>query len=66
MQDLVEVMIACTASEAIDRLSGYAELGIDEVIVTCNMGFESARVMDGMHRLAEDVMPHLKSIQAVA
>lgn len=66
VEQLGENLIACTAPEAIDRLAEYAELGIDEVIVTCNMGFESAQVMDGMHRLAEDVMPHLKSIKAVA
>jgi len=65
-KELGESLVACTAPEAIDRLAEYAELGIDEVIVTCNMGFESAQVMEGMHRLAEDVMPHLKSIKAVA
>lgn len=65
-EELGKSLIACTAPEAVDRLAEYAELGIDEVIVTCNLGFESARVMDGMHRLAEDVMPHLKSIKEVA
>ena len=43
----------------VDRLSEYAELGIDEMIVTCNFGQPQHDTLDMMERMARDVMPHL-------
>ena len=50
-------VLICGANEMIDRLSAYAELGIDEIIVSANFGQEQVAVLDMMSRLASDVMP---------
>ncbi len=50
-------ILICGQDELIDRLSAYAELGIDEIISSSNFGQEQAEVLEMMQRLAEDVMP---------
>ena len=57
MADFRANILICGQGEMIDRLSTYAELGIDEVISSSNFGQEQAEVIDMMSRLAEDVMP---------
>lgn len=52
-------VLICETSEMIDRLSAYAELGIDEVIASANFGQDQAEVLDMMSRLASDVMPKI-------
>ncbi len=47
----------------IDRLSAYAEAGIDEVISTSNYGQSQAETLDMMARFASEVMPHLKGLR---
>lgn len=54
-------LIICTAAEMIDRLSAYAELGIDEAITTSNYGQSQAETLDMMARFAAEVMPHVKN-----
>jgi alkanesulfonate monooxygenase SsuD/methylene tetrahydromethanopterin reductase-like flavin-dependent oxidoreductase (luciferase family) len=54
-------LLICTASEMIDRLSVYDEVGIDELIMTCGYGQTHAETVDMMHALAADVLPHLPS-----
>ena len=50
-------ILICGRDELIDRLSSYAELGIDEVIVSSNFGQAQGAVLEMMSRLAEEVMP---------
>jgi alkanesulfonate monooxygenase SsuD/methylene tetrahydromethanopterin reductase-like flavin-dependent oxidoreductase (luciferase family) len=50
-------ILICGRDELVDRLSGYAELGIDEVIVSSNFGQAQGAVLEMMSRLAEEVMP---------
>jgi flavin-dependent trigonelline monooxygenase, oxygenase component len=50
----------------IDRLSVYAELGIDEVLTTSNFGQEQVMTLDMMSRFAEEVLPHLTNYKAKA
>lgn len=52
-------VLICNASEMVDRLSKYAEIGIDEIIVSANFGQEQSSVLDMMSRLAGDVMPQV-------
>lgn len=52
-------VLICGRDEMIDRLSGYAELGIDEIIVSSNFGQEQSEVLDMMSRLASNVMPQV-------
>ncbi|MBL9051925.1 MAG: LLM class flavin-dependent oxidoreductase [Tabrizicola sp.] len=50
-------VLICGQDEMIDRLSAYAELGIDEVIASSNFGQAQGAVLEMMSRLAVDVMP---------
>lgn len=58
-EELRQSLLICTAGELIDRLGAYAELGIDELIASCNFGQENARTIAMMERFAAEVMPHL-------
>ncbi len=57
MDDFRANILICGQDELIDRLSAYAELGIDEIISSSNLGQDQAEVLEMMQRLAEDVMP---------
>lgn len=57
MDDFRANILICGQDELIDRLSAYAELGIDEIISSSNFGQDQAEVLEMMQRLAEDVMP---------
>jgi len=57
MEDFRANILICGQDELIDRLSAYAELGIDEIISSSNFGQEQAEVLEMMQGLAEDVMP---------
>ncbi len=50
-------VLICGRDEMIERLSAYAQLGIDEIIVSANFGQDQSEVLDMMSHLAEDVMP---------
>jgi alkanesulfonate monooxygenase SsuD/methylene tetrahydromethanopterin reductase-like flavin-dependent oxidoreductase (luciferase family) len=63
IEDLGKSLIICGRDEMVDRLGAYAELGIDEVIVSCNFGQEQSETLDMMARLSSDVMPHLTGIR---
>jgi alkanesulfonate monooxygenase SsuD/methylene tetrahydromethanopterin reductase-like flavin-dependent oxidoreductase (luciferase family) len=66
IEELTGNLLLCERDEMIDRLSVYAELGIDEVLATSNFGQEEALTLDMMSRLSEEVMPHLKSPRKAA
>ena len=59
LEELGRSLIICEAAEMIDRLSAYAEAGIDEVIMTSNFGQSQADTLDMMERFSKEVMPHL-------
>jgi alkanesulfonate monooxygenase SsuD/methylene tetrahydromethanopterin reductase-like flavin-dependent oxidoreductase (luciferase family) len=59
LEELASNILLCGRDEMIDRLSVYAELGIDEVLTTSNFGQEQSRTLDMMSRFAEEVLPHL-------
>ena len=59
VEELGQSLIICERDEMIDRLSVYAAIGIDEVIVSCNFGQPCAETKDMMQRLSEEVMPYL-------
>jgi hypothetical protein len=43
----------------IERLAGYAETGIDELILSSNFGQPVEHTLEMMQRFSEEVMPHL-------
>lgn len=61
-EELGQNILICERQEMIDRLAHYAELGIDEVIVTSIFGQDQAATLDMMSGLAADVFPHLKHL----
>lgn len=61
VEELGQSLLICTRDEMIDRLSTYAEIGIDELIMTSNYGQENAETLDMMARFAAEVVPHVKS-----
>jgi alkanesulfonate monooxygenase SsuD/methylene tetrahydromethanopterin reductase-like flavin-dependent oxidoreductase (luciferase family) len=58
LEELAANILLCGRQEMIDRISVYAELGIDEVLTTSNFGQEEALTRDMMSRFSEEVMPH--------
>ena len=66
LEELMGNLLLCGRQEMIDRLSVYAELGIDEVLTTSNFGQEEQRTLDMMSRFAEEVMPHFRKTRKAA
>ncbi len=62
LEELGANIVICERDEMIDRLAHYAQLGIDEVIVTSNFGQPQAETLDMMTRFATEVMPHLTTL----
>ncbi|MCB1378310.1 MAG: LLM class flavin-dependent oxidoreductase [Alphaproteobacteria bacterium] len=66
VEELATNLLLCGRDEMIDRLSVYAELGIDEVIATSNFGQEQQMVLDMMSQFAEEIMPHFRTQKKAA
>lgn len=60
MEQLAENLLICEKSEMIDRLSVYAEAGIDEMYIPCNYGQPHSETMEMMERFSEEVMTHFQ------
>jgi alkanesulfonate monooxygenase SsuD/methylene tetrahydromethanopterin reductase-like flavin-dependent oxidoreductase (luciferase family) len=58
VDELMENLLIGTPQELIDKLSVYAEAGVDETIINMNIGAGQTAVLEGMQRFAEEVMPH--------
>ncbi len=65
-EELRDSLLICRTGEMIDRLSVYAELGIDEVIVSSNFGQDNDRTLAMMERFAAEVMPQLTGLKRAA
>ncbi|MBL0373337.1 LLM class flavin-dependent oxidoreductase [Rhizobium sp. KVB221] len=66
IEELSENLIICTASEMVDRLSQYSELGINDLITNVNIGMSQGDAIDAMHRFAADVKPKLSTASKAA
>ncbi len=58
VDELMENLLIGTPQELIDKLSVYAEAGVDETIMNMNLGSPQGEILEGMQRFAEEVMPH--------
>lgn len=58
-EELGQNILICQKDEMIDRLAHYAELGIDEVIVTSIFGQAQEETLAMMSELSATVFPHL-------
>ena len=61
LDELAQNLLICTSTELVDRLSVYAELGIDEVLAPCGYGQSAGETLEMMHRFADEVMPHFRA-----
>ncbi|MED5394420.1 MAG: LLM class flavin-dependent oxidoreductase [Actinomycetota bacterium] len=66
IEELEENLIICQADEMVDRLAEYAEAGIDEVILSSNLGQPQDDHLEAMERFAIDVLPHLQQVAFAA
>jgi len=66
IEELEQNLIICQAEEMVDRLAEYAEAGIDEVILSSNLGQPQPEHLEAMECFATDVLPHLQGIPAAA
>lgn len=58
VQQTAENLTICTPAEMVDKLSPYAEAGVDRFIMNVNFGVEQAEVLESIQCFAEEVMPH--------
>jgi alkanesulfonate monooxygenase SsuD/methylene tetrahydromethanopterin reductase-like flavin-dependent oxidoreductase (luciferase family) len=54
---LRDSLLICTASEMVDRLKVYQELGVDELILNVNIGQPNTESLESLERFGADVMP---------
>lgn len=66
VEELGQNILICQKDEMIDRLAAYAEMGIDDVIVTSIFGQPQEETLDMMSMFAEEVMPHLLPLKRKA
>jgi alkanesulfonate monooxygenase SsuD/methylene tetrahydromethanopterin reductase-like flavin-dependent oxidoreductase (luciferase family) len=64
VEELGRNLLVCPAEEMVDRLSEYADLGVDRVSLMLNFGAEQSETLEAIQRIAEEVMPHLVATAA--
>ena len=60
LEEMTENLIICPVNEMIDKLSVYAESGIDEMIFSAGFGQSQEDKIESMYRISELIIPHLK------
>lgn len=65
IEELAENLIICPPAEMIDRLAAYEEVGINEVIISSNLGQPQSESLEAMQRFAEEVMPRFTQRERV-
>ena len=61
LKEMSENLIICPVNEMIDKLSVYAESGINEIIISAGFGQSQQNMIESMYRIGEYVIPHFKS-----
>ena len=61
LEEMTENLIICPVNEMIDKLSVYAESGINEIIISAGFGQSQQDMIESMYRIGEHVIPHFKS-----
>jgi alkanesulfonate monooxygenase SsuD/methylene tetrahydromethanopterin reductase-like flavin-dependent oxidoreductase (luciferase family) len=57
IDDLAKSLLVCTTEEMIERLSVYADLGVDRVILNVNFGLSQGDTLETIERFATEVAP---------
>jgi alkanesulfonate monooxygenase SsuD/methylene tetrahydromethanopterin reductase-like flavin-dependent oxidoreductase (luciferase family) len=66
MEEFKQSIIVCPASEMVDRLGLYHELGVNDFIMNVNIGHSNDEALECMERFGSDVLPHFAPRQKVA
>ena len=64
LEEMKENLIICPVNLMIDKLSVYAEAGVDDFIVSSSFGQNQEDIIESMHRISENVMPSLKNVKS--
>ena len=64
LKEMSENLIICSTSEMIDKLSIYAEAGVDEIILSSDFGQTQNELIESMHRISEEVIPFFKDTKS--
>ena len=60
LEKMTENLIICPINEMIDKLSAYAESGVDEMIISAGFGQSQEDMIESMYRISEHIIPHFK------
>ncbi len=60
LDEMSENLLICSTNEMIDKLSVYAEAGVDEIILSSGFGQTQNEMIESMHRISEEVIPYFK------
>ena len=58
IEELEKNLLIGTANQLIDKMSEYYEAGIDDYILSSNLGQPQTQHIEAMQRFAEEVMPN--------
>jgi alkanesulfonate monooxygenase SsuD/methylene tetrahydromethanopterin reductase-like flavin-dependent oxidoreductase (luciferase family) len=60
LEELTKNLLICPTSELVEKLGVYAEVGIDEIIISASFGQSQKDLEESMHRIHDKVMPYFK------
>ena len=61
LEEMTENLIICPINEMIDKLSAYAESGVDEMIISAGFGQSQEDMIESMYRISEHIIPYFKA-----
>ena len=59
-EEMKKNLLICPVNEMIDKLSIYAEAGVDEIIISSSFGQNQKDLIESMHRISEEIIPYFK------
>ena len=59
--EMKDNLLICPINELIDKLSIYAEAGVDEFIISSSFGQEQNETIESMHKISEEIIPYFKN-----
>ena len=59
-EEMKKNLLICPVNEMIDKLSIYAEAGVDEIIISSSFGQNQKDLIELMHRISEEIIPYFK------
>ena len=60
-EEMKDNLLICPINELIDKLSIYAESGVDEFIISSSFGQEQNETIESMHKISEEIIPYFKN-----